>query len=1060
MTDTISNGLSGVGGVAFESLPQQGVVLDRTGEIVLANGAWRRSPLYRDELGVGANYLAVCSGVGEGPDQDEAWAAASVIRSVLAERESLGEVEYRCAPPGFERWFRMSVVGVGSGADRLAVMTHTPITRERFSERRLEELLADHEKLSLVARLTHNGVLITDRLGRIEWANEAFSRLCGWPTREVIGRKPGEFLRGPGTDPATVEMMRRKVRAGEAFACEVLNYSRDGGSYWVSLDVQPVQSVEGRVTGFVAVQADVTDRRRASEELTRSKSFLQNVLDTTPAAIFTLRPEWEESGGERRVRDLVYTSVNRETERIAGAPAMSMIGRGICERFPHARRVGLFDALKRVAETGDPYAADVRYSGDGIDGWYRFHVTGDASGLTAVAQEVTEQKRDEERLRAHEQLLKAVLDTSPGAVLVLDAVRDEVGAVVDLRYVLANEPAGRLLNRPTAELLGRRVTEVFPGVARTGLMPSFARVVETGEPLDELLWYDADGVRGWFALHATRLNDGVSLTLFDVTSERESTRATALQAQVLTQAGEAVFSTDLDGVVRTWNPGAEELFGTPASVALGRGLGAVLARGDRAGSRGDLASALVEAVAEQRRLEDELEFGSGVGRGVAIARVSPLVGPGDEPQGMVGVVSDVTRLRELESELRQTQKLDALGRLASGVAHEFNNLLTAMYGFAEHALGRMSGNDGARSSMRQLMETIEQSSRLTRSLLVMSRRTSGERTVIDLRRAVHATLELVRRGAAGSATVLEGPGLASGEPIPVRADQGMVQQVLLNLTLNARDALAGRAGEIVVDVDVEDRGPRGVWALLTVRDDGVGMDEETRRRACEPFFTTKAREAGTGLGLSISEGIVTDHGGRLEIDSTPGEGTTMRVWLPAALADDALGVSCGAALADAEASGPGPPRDEGEGPEAGAGRAVIVEDDPMVRGLLASMLERLGWSASFTDAGRGAPGTGEAELVVTSCRAAVADGGLVERARANGAGVVLVREAEEGPGVAAPDGSPGVAFVDKPFGAAELARAVERAVSGVAPGAAEGNGRVVVRRGGAQRTESSLEDTR
>ncbi len=299
---------------------------------------------------------------------------------------------------------------------------------------------------------------------------------------------------------------------------------------------------------------------------------------------------------------------------------------------------------------------------------------------------------------------------------------------------------------------------------------------------------------------------------------------------------------------------------------------------------------------------------------------------------IVAVVRDTTARAQLAEQLRQAQKMESMGTLAGGIAHDFNNILTAIMGHAE--LARVTVEDGAPAaqSLEGIVAACEQATGVTRSLLTFSRRGEAPRMVVDMATTVRDTLQLLRPLLPGAIEVTSA--IETNEALWVDADTTQVQQVLMNLALNARDAMPD-GGSLRVTLSTEstydsDKAARR-WAedvVIEFRDTGSGMSEEVRRRVVEPFFTTKARERGTGLGMSVVHGIVKRHGGTLEIDSQEGVGTTVRVRLPRREAPTEM-----EAVAAHEVTAPRP---------CGA-RALVVEDNAQVCHLLASVLRQHGF---------------------------------------------------------------------------------------------------------------------
>jgi two-component system cell cycle sensor histidine kinase/response regulator CckA len=293
--------------------------------------------------------------------------------------------------------------------------------------------------------------------------------------------------------------------------------------------------------------------------------------------------------------------------------------------------------------------------------------------------------------------------------------------------------------------------------------------------------------------------------------------------------------------------------------------------------------------------------------------------------------AEIEDRRRLEAELRQAQKLEAIGHLAGGVAHDFNNILMVIQGYTDLLLAEAGARGTMRSDLREIQEAARRGSDLTRQLLAFGRKQVLTIRPLDLNAILVDTSHLLTR-LLGESVKLELQ--TAAVPCPIEADRVQLEQVLMNLAVNARDAMSGR-GTLTIALDrvTPDAGtlglPPGTYARLTVRDTGCGMDEQTRARIFEPFFTTKGPGKGSGLGLSTVYGVVKQLGGHVGVASTPLQGTTFTVHLPATTKRLAAQRKVPAVAPPARAK---------------AETVLLVEDDHAVRAVVENVLRRHGYA--------------------------------------------------------------------------------------------------------------------
>ena len=368
---------------------------------------------------------------------------------------------------------------------------------------------------------------------------------------------------------------------------------------------------------------------------------------------------------------------------------------------------------------------------------------------------------------------------------------------------------------------------------------------------------------------------------------RAGTEVEARQGAILEAAHDAIITMDSDLNIREFNPAAEQMFGYPRMGILGKSVGLLLPPAEQplqvAAFRRYISSG--EGPLAERRIEMSAlrEDGTEFPVELTVSRVS-----GDSRSVVTGFVRDLTERRALEDRLRQSQKLEAIGRLAGGVAHDFNNILMSIMGSADLLLMEARPDDPSSAEVNEIKESVRRGAALTRQLLAFSRRQATVRKRFELGEVIGGMETMLRR--------LVGPEIefeVAGQtgPTAVHADPAQIEQVVLNLVVNARDAMpeGGRLTVRVEEIELDDtaaarlaEGRPGRYACLSVSDTGTGMSEKTRAKLFEPFFTTKEEGKGTGLGLSIVYGIVKQSNGSISVDTEVGRGSTFLIYLPMA----------------------------------------------------------------------------------------------------------------------------------------------------------------------------------
>ena len=435
--------------------------------------------------------------------------------------------------------------------------------------------------------------------------------------------------------------------------------------------------------------------------------------------------------------------------------------------------------------------------------------------------------------------------------------------------------------------------------------------------------------------------DQTMVMVQDVSDLEVLRNSEARKDAVLRTALDAVITMSHDGKITEFNPAAETMFGYDRHEVVGRPLAELIIpeRFREAHAKG---LARLVASGESKVMGRRIEInalrrdGSEFPVEIAITRI-PLVGA----PTFTGYIRDLTerrqaeeKLRESEERLRQSHKMEAIGTLAGGVAHDFNNILTAILGYAVLLKRGLDSRETAERAADVIEKAAQRGAALTRQLLGFARKGKNQTVPVDLAATIREVLELLSRTLDKNIRITQSEG---SNRVFVSGDPAQLQQVILNLAVNARDAMPD-GGELTFAVDairLEDEASCGIpgtkpgdHVRLSIKDTGCGIPEEVMARIFEPFFTTKERGKGTGMGLAMVYGIIENHGGGIRVDSRVGQGTTFEIYLPRG----------------AEA-----PVEVGVAPEPGTrgtGRILVVDDEEAVREVTADLLKDLGYDVT------------------------------------------------------------------------------------------------------------------
>ena len=820
--------------------------------------------------------------------------------------------------------------------------------------------------------------------------NAAFARDVGLrSTAEIVGKTDFD-LPGSRAEAESYRAVDRAVIQTGQPRRHILESAQqaDGVPQWIDTTKVPLLTPDGRVYGVLGIYHDMTERKRAEEALRKSEAVLRSMLEAAPVGVGLLVDRVMKKVNRALCQMTGYSEAElRDRSARVLYPTAAEYERVGRELYGQMRAAGL-GALEAQLQRKDGTRIDALLCLSPFD---PHDLT---AGVTAAVLDITERRRADEKLRESEHRFRSLYANMAEGVALHELVRDAQGRAVDYRVIDVNPRYEQAVGLSAASVVGKPAAEAY-GTAEPPYLREFARTLDTRQPV-YFETYFAPLDKHFAISAAPLEADRFATIFFDITERKRTEDALKLHNErlrliagasrsVLTHMSaaeqfavearriRATFGVDLcairtlqgDELVLLADDGAPpeplaervsaslgiarvilteqqaltiaDVAADPRTAALAAPLPGHYAFMSYAGAPllhdGKAIGILGIFTARTRRdfTSTDLEHLQIVANNIAAAIVNQRLYHQVTLQ-KEQLEQELDQRQRLEEQLRQSQKMEAIGQLAGGVAHDFNNILTAVFGHVELALQTLETQPALAGdlleNMRQIERSADRASSLTRQLLAFSRRQLMRLEVLDLNTTVRSLEPMLRRLLTENITLEQ---ILAEDLAPTKADAGQLEQVVVNLVINACDAmrhgghLTLETGNVVLDelyAALHPGAQTGAHVVLTVSDTGCGMDGKTRERIFEPFFTTKPKGQGTGLGLSTVYGIVKQAGGHVTVYSEPGRGSSFKVYLPAV--HDPLSAARPARPASA------PPR--------GTETLIICEDDVAVRELTARIL--------------------------------------------------------------------------------------------------------------------------
>ena len=773
------------------------------------------------------------------------------------------------------------------------------------------------------------------------FVNQRFESSFGRPREEIIGKHIKAII-GKANYEFALKYIE-EVRAGKSTSY-INVFNLEQGRRWIKVNYEPDLDDRGNVKGIIVLSYDISELKQAEQDVLNSERRFADTINFWPDAAFVIN-----TGGEV----IVW---NRAMELLSGVKAQEIVGRGNYEYaipFYGSRRPILIDlaldwndeiakTYQYVKKEDDTLVSETRnppFRPEGSLFWNSakplYNAQGEVFGAIEVIRDLTERMRSEEALRKSEHLYRSLFENTGTATFVAED---------DFTISQVNAKGAELSGYSREEIEGRMKTTDFvaPEDLERAIKYHFARRSPHDEAPSE---YEFTLRNRQGDVKTVFIQSGIIpqtkqtiASIFDITPRKRAEDALRESQEkyrlLFENANDAIFISQ-DGIIKFPNPSVLDLIGYSAEELAHIPFTDLVHPADRAMVREQYQKKMagardVPATYSHRLINktgDEL-----------LVELSSVRITWEGRPATLNFLRDNTRQKKMESQLQQAHRMESVGTLAGGIAHDFNNLLMGIQGNVSLIMSEIDSNHPHYERLGSIEQYVKRGAELTRQLLGFSRGGKYEVKPSDLNSIVGTSVDIFGR----TKKEIRIHKKYHKEIWPVDIDQGQIEQVLLNLYVNAWQAMPGggdlylQTENVILDenyavsYDVEP----GRFVKLSITDTGIGMDAATRQQIFDPFFTTKEKERGTGLGLASAYGIIKNHGGSISVYSEPGQGATFNIYLPATEKNINNRQSTYQEL------------------KQGSEVLLLVDDEEMILEIGKDMLEKLGYEVVLAGTGR------------------------------------------------------------------------------------------------------------